>query len=736
MSQSKGKDLFIAEKPSVAREFAKALKYRMTNRDGYMESEEAVVTWCVGHLVTMSYPEAYDPALKRWSLQTLPFLPEEYKYEVIPGVQKQFDIVSSLLNREDVTTIYVCTDSGREGEYIYRLVEKQAGVHGKTRRRVWIDSQTEEEILRGIREAKDLSAYDHLSDAAYLRAKEDYLMGINFSRVLTLKYGTPVKNYLKLDRAVISVGRVMTCVLGMVVNREREIRQFVKTPFYRVTASLLPEGMAAGIGEDGAGEPSVPQKGFEGEWRAVEGSAWYQSPLLYKENGFLKKESAEALIDFLKTEEEAPVIEKIERKKEQKYPPLLYNLAELQNDCSRLFKLSPDETLRIAQELYEKKLTTYPRTDARVLSTAVAKEIARNIGGLKSYQPLAAFASQVLESGTFKGIAKTRYVNDKLITDHYAIIPTGQGLGALRSLAPASARVYELIVRRFLSIFYPPAVYQKISLVCIMKKERFFSSFRVLVEEGYLKVARRQDKGAAADRTGRVEADQSGGMDQNVGVEPETASGADVQKEEGGQTEEKYDAAFLAVLQKLKKGMKLSCEGFSIKEGETSPPKRYNSGSMILTMENAGQFIEDEELRAQIKGSGIGTSATRAEILKKLVAIQYLSLNKKTQIITPTQMGEMIYDVVSDSIRPLLNPALTASWEKGLAMVAQGEITSDEYMQKLTDFVTRRTNAVKQLNNQQVLYRQFEDSAKYYAKRPAAVSAPVKKAEAVPGKQN
>ena len=736
MSQSKGKDLFIAEKPSVAREFAKALKYRMTNRDGYMESEEAVVTWCVGHLVTMSYPEAYDPALKRWSLQTLPFLPEEYKYEVIPGVQKQFDIVSSLLNREDVTTIYVCTDSGREGEYIYRLVEKQAGVHGKIRRRVWIDSQTEEEILRGIREAKDLSAYDHLSDAAYLRAKEDYLMGINFSRVLTLKYGTPVKNYLKLDRAVISVGRVMTCVLGMVVNREREIRQFVKTPFYRVTASLLPEGMAAGSGEDGAGEPSVPQKGFEGEWRAVEGSAWYQSPLLYKENGFLKKESAEALIDFLKTEEEAPVIEKIERKKEQKYPPLLYNLAELQNDCSRLFKLSPDETLRIAQELYEKKLTTYPRTDARVLSTAVAKEIARNIGGLKSYQPLAAFASQVLESGTFKGIAKTRYVNDKLITDHYAIIPTGQGLGALRSLAPASARVYELIVRRFLSIFYPPAVYQKISLVCIMKKERFFSSFRVLVEEGYLKVARRQDKGAAADRTGRVEADQSGGMDQNGGVEPETASGADAQKEEGGQTEEKYDAAFLAVLQKLKKGMKLSCEGFSIKEGETSPPKRYNSGSMILTMENAGQFIEDEELRAQIKGSGIGTSATRAEILKKLVAIQYLSLNKKTQIITPTQMGEMIYDVVSDSIRPLLNPALTASWEKGLAMVAQGEITSDEYMQKLTDFVTRRTNAVKQLNNQQVLYRQFEDSAKYYAKRPAAVSAPVKRAEAVPGKQN
>ena len=426
----------------------------------------------------------------------------------------------------------------------------------------------------------------------------------------------------------------------------------------------------------------------------MEGSAWYQSPLLYKENGFLKKESAQALIDFLKTDEEAPAVEKIERKKEQKYPPLLYNLAELQNDCSRLFKLSPDETLRIAQELYEKKLTTYPRTDARVLSTAVAKEIGRNIGGLKSYPLLSAEASQVLENGSFKGIAKTRYVNDKLITDHYAIIPTGQGFGALRSLAPASARVYELIVRRFLSIFYPPAVYQKVSLVCVMKKERFFSSFRVLLEEGWMKVGRRGE-----ERSQKV---------------------ADDQKDESERKDEKYDPAFLEALQKLKKGTKLSCEGFSIKEGETSPPKRYNSGSMILTMENAGQFIEDEELRAQIKGSGIGTSATRAEILKKLVSIQYLDLNKKTQIITPTQMGEMIYDVVSDSIRPLLNPALTASWEKGLSMVAQGEITGDEYMEKLTDFVSRRTNIVKQLNNQQVLYTQFESSAKYYEKASGA----------------
>ena len=767
MSEKKGKDLFIAEKPSVAREFARALKYNMANRDGYMESEEAIVTWCVGHLVTMSYPEAYDPALKRWSLQTLPFLPEEYRYEVIPGVKKQFDIVSSLLNREDVETIYVCTDSGREGEYIYRLVEKQAGVHGKKRRRVWIDSQTEEEILRGIREAKDLSAYDNLCAAAYLRAKEDYLMGINFSRVLTLKYGTPVKNYLKRDRAVISVGRVMTCVLGMVVNREREIRQFVKTPFYRVTASLALGGqpfadaqssvdaqssagvqLSAGAQLSVGAQPSVgvqsfagvqlsagvrPSVGvqssagapqtFEGEWRAVEGSAWYQSPLLYKENGFLKKESAQALIDFLKTNEEAPAVEKIERKKEQKYPPLLYNLAELQNDCSRLFKLSPDETLRIAQELYEKKLTTYPRTDARVLSTAVAKEIGRNIGGLKSYPLLSAEASQVLENGSFKGIAKTRYVNDKLITDHYAIIPTGQGFGALRSLAPASARVYELIVRRFLSIFYPPAVYQKVSLVCVMKKERFFSSFRVLLEEGWMKVGRRGEDGRRKTEVTEAEGvrTEKDGPGQGGGQKEEgSQKEKDDQKDESDRKDEKYDPAFLEALRKLKKGTKLSCEGFSIKEGETSPPKRYNSGSMILTMENAGQFIEDEELRAQIKGSGIGTSATRAEILKKLVSIQYLDLNKKTQIITPTQMGEMIYDVVSDSIRPLLNPALTASWEKGLSMVAQGEITGDEYMEKLTDFVSRRTNIVKQLNNQQVLYTQFESSAKYYEKASGA----------------
>ena len=700
-----GKDLFIAEKPSVAREFAKALKYNMSNRDGYMESNEAIVTWCVGHLVTMSYPDAYDPELKRWTLKTLPFIPEEYKYEVIPGVQKQFDIVSGLLNRADVTRIYVCTDSGREGEYIYRLVERQAGVHDKERRRVWIDSQTEEEILRGIREAKDLSAYDSLCDAAYLRAKEDYLMGINFSRVLTLKYGTPVKNYLKRDKAVISVGRVMTCVLGMVVNREREIRQFVKTPFYRVTGRFSIACQA----KDNQASASLAaaengSRSFEGEWRAVEGSRWFQSPLLYKENGFKDKEEAQKLINFLEEEpREIPVVDKIERKKEQKNPPLLYNLAELQNDCSKYFKISPDETLRIVQELYEKKLTTYPRTDARVLSTAVAKEISKNISGLRGISSVAPFAAQILESKSYQGIAKTRYVNDKQITDHYAIIPTGQGLGALKSVSATAAKVYEIIVRRFLSIFYPPAVYQKVSLVSIMKGERFFASFRVLTEEGYLKVSQfsfsRKKEDVPANAENRNE------------------------EKDGSQEDVKCDAAFLKILQGLKKGMPLVNEGLEIKEGETSPPKRYNSGTMILTMENAGQFIEDDELRAQIKGSGIGTSATRAEILKKLVSIQYLDLNKKTQIITPTQMGEMIYDVVSDSIRPLLNPALTASWEKGLTMVADGTITSQEYMKKLTDFVGRRTNIVKQLNNQQILYRQFEENSKYYTKQPSRAAA-------------
>lgn len=669
-----GKNLFIAEKPSVAREFANALKINTRSRDGYLESEEAIVTWCVGHLVTMSYPEAYDEKYRRWSFDTIPFLPEEFKYEVIDSSRKQYDIVSSLMKREDVSTIYVCTDSGREGEYIYRLVEQMSGVKGKERRRVWIDSQTEEEILRGIREAKDLKEYDNLSNAAYLRAKEDYLMGINFSRALTLKYGRTVKDYLKRDKAVISVGRVMTCVQGIVVNREREIRSFVKTPFYRVLGNF-----------------KLQDKTFAGEWRATEGSAYFASPKLYKENGFKEEETARQLI--LKLQEE-PVgdilVESIERKKENKNPPLLYNLAELQNDCSKYFKISPDETLRIIQELYEKKMVTYPRTDARVLSTAVAKEIYKNIGGLKNYAPVSGFASEILENGSYKGIAKTRYVNDKQITDHYAIIPTGQGLNNLNSLPALSARVYEIIVRRFLSIFYPAAVYQKFALTVRVKEEKFFSSFKVLTEEGYLKVSAFSFK--------------------------KDNSATKKEEPEGEEAEVKCDEEFTRLLMALKKGDRIEADSYEIKEGETSPPKRYTSGSIILTMENAGQFIEDEELRAQIKGSGIGTSATRAEILKKLVNKEYLALNKKTQVLTPTLMGEMIYDVVNGSIRALLDPSLTASWEKGLTMVAEGTITSEEYMTKLSGFVSRRTEYVKQLNNQRTLYSQFNAAAENYRK--------------------
>ncbi len=692
-----GKNLFIAEKPSVAREFAAALQYNMKSKDGYLESEEAVVTWCVGHLVTMSYPEVYDEKYRRWSFDTIPFLPQEFRYEVIESARKQFNTVSFLLNRPDVSTIYVCTDSGREGEYIYRLVEQMAGgdsgkngpLQGKRRLRVWIDSQTKEEILRGIREAKPLEEYDALGDAAYLRAKEDYLMGINFSRVLTLKYGRSVKDYLKRDKAVISVGRVMTCVLGMIVNREREIRSFVKTPFYRVMGSFRL-----------ASSPGEQDRGFTGEWKAVEGSRYFASPLLYKENGFKEKKDAGELVGYLESEPlGTPVVERVEKKKENKNPPLLYNLAELQNDCSKYFKISPDETLRIVQELYEKKMTTYPRTDARVLSTAVAKEIHKNIGGLCHYAKAGAFASEILSGGRHKNLAKTRYVNDKQITDHYAIIPTGQGLNQLPSLPLTSAKVYELIVRRFLSIFYPPAVYQKIALSVKVKGECFFANFKMLAEEGYLKVA------AAFKREASVKEDGGG--------QPDNASKRLGEEEEG---EEKCDGELLRQLLALKKGNPLGVDSYEIKEGETSPPKRYTSGSIILTMENAGQFIEDEELRAQIKGSGIGTSATRAEILKKLVNIEYLALNKKTQVLTPTLMGEMVYDVVNDSIRPLLDPALTASWEKGLTLVAQGQITAQEYMEKLSDFVGRRTNIVKQLNNQGALYRQFQAVEANYKK--------------------
>ena len=673
------KALYIAEKPSVAQEFAKALKINGQRRDGYLESDTSVVTWCVGHLVTMSYPEKYDMKYKRWSFDTLPFLPRDFKYEVIPGVQKQFQIVKGLLNRPDIETIYVCTDSGREGEYIYRLVAQMAGVKGKKEKRVWIDSQTEEEIMRGIREAKDISEYDNLAASAYLRAKEDYLMGINFSRVLTLRYGNSVSNYLSSKYQAISVGRVMTCVLGMVVRREREIRSFVKTPFYRVVSSIVLEG-----------------EKFEGEWRAVEGSSYFQSPVLYKENGFKKKEDARQLIQSLSSVQPLScTVEKVERKKENKNPPLLFNLAELQNVCSKLFKISPDETLAVVQELYEKKLVTYPRTDARVLSTAVAKVISKNISGLQNYGPAADAAKEVLSMGTWQTIAKTRYVNDKQITDHYAIIPTGQGLGNLKGLSLTSQRVYETIVRRFLCIFYPPAVYQKVSLVTRMGNESFFSSFKVLVSEGYLKIA--------ANSFARKKASDTEGK---------AAEG----KAEEDSEDVACDAALLGALQKLKKNDILSVDSLNIKEGETSPPKRYNSGSMILAMENAGQLIEDEELRAQIKGSGIGTSATRAEILKKLFNIKYLSLNKKTQMITPTLLGEMIYDVVNCSIRQLLNPELTASWEKGLTYVAEGSITEQEYMDKLEHFVRIRTNQVEASNYQYALRQFFDASAQYYKK--------------------
>jgi DNA topoisomerase-3 len=655
------KNLYIAEKPSVARQFADVLGVKGNAGNGYLESDKAIVTWCVGHLITMSYPDAYDPALKKWDLATIPFIPTEYKYEILPNTKKQFNIVAGLLNREDVGCIYVATDSGREGEYIYRLVDSMAQVSGKEKRRVWIDSQTEEEILRGIREAKPLSEYDSLSDAAYLRAQEDYLMGINFSRALSLKFSNVVQRYLGMDRCVIAVGRVMTCVLGIVVKREREIREFVKTPFYRLVASVGEEGQT-----------------FDAEWKAVKDTKYFESPLLYKENGFKERADAEKLLAELNEGAPEAVAESVERKKEKKQPPMLYNLAELQNDCSALFKISPSDTLKIVQELYEKKLVTYPRTDARVLSTAVAKEIGRNISGLKNFQPVAAWAQGAMDSGTYKGIAKTKYVNDKQITDHYAIIPTGQGFGALKSLAPTALKVYEIICRRFLSIFYPAAEYQKVAMTLTKNGEKLFANFKYLISEGYLKVS---------------------------------ANSFSKKKDEP-----KYSQEFIERLANVKKGDKLSVQSIEIKEGETSPPKRYNSGSLILTMENAGQFIEDEDLREQIKGAGIGTSATRDGIITKLETNKYISLNKKTQIVTPTFLGEIIYDIVYYSINGLLRADLTASWEKGLEGVAEGQISKEEYTQKMTTYVTQYTNRVKQIQNQGGITGVFNKTKAYYAK--------------------
>lgn len=655
------KNLYIAEKPSVARQFADVLHVNGNGRDGYLESEDSIVTWCVGHLVTMSYPDAYDEKLKRWSLDTIPFVPKEYKYEVIPAVAKQFNIVKKLLNREDVGRIYVCTDSGREGEYIYRLVDDMAGHPDKDKRRVWIDSQTEEEILRGIREARPESEYNSLSDAAYLRAKEDYLMGINFSRALSLKYSYVVKNYLGLDKCVIAVGRVMTCVLGIIVKREREIREFVKTPFYRVVGNIaLSDGQ------------------FDAEWKAAKDTKYFQSPLLYKENGFKKKEDAEKLIEELNAGGMDARVLSVTNKQEKKAPPLLYNLAELQNDCSTLFKISPSDTLKIVQELYEKKLVTYPRTDARVLSTAVAKEIYKNINGLTRVQNMQGYAAEVLQMGSYKKIASTRYVNDKQITDHYAIIPTGQGQAALNGVSDIHKKVYEIICRRFLSIFYPAAVYKKTALEVLKNGEHLFANFKYLMDRGYLKVA---------DNSYSKKKD-----------------------------EEKYSPEFVEACGKVKKGDILQVNSFQVKEGETTPPKRYNSGSLILTMENAGQFIEDETLREQIKGAGIGTSATRDGIITKLVNNKYISLNKKTQIVTPTLLGEVIYDIVYYSINGLLRADLTASWEKGLCGVADGSISEQEYTDKMTSFVIRYTDMVKKINNQNRITTVFDRAKKYYKK--------------------
>ena len=681
------KRLFIAEKPSVAQEFARILKVNGRRGDGYLESEDTIVTWCVGHLVTMSYPEVYDEALKKWSLDTLPFLPDNFLYEVIPNVKKQFQTVSGLLNRQDVDTIYICTDSGREGEYIYRLVDEMAKVpETKKKLRVWIDSQTEDEILRGVREAKPMADYDNLSSSAYLRAKEDYLMGINFSRVLSLKYGYWLNNNFQDKKwTSVSVGRVMTCVLGMVVTREWEIRNFVKTPFYRVIGTFELEG-----------------KQFQGEWKAVEGSRYYQSPVLYKENGFKEQEQALALIDSLMQPEPVPsVIEKVEKKKEKKNPPLLFNLAELQNLSSKLFKISPDETLAIVQELYEKKLVTYPRTDARVLSSAVAKEIGKNLSGLQGYEQAAPYLPYISENQTYKGLEKSRYVNDKQITDHYAIIPTGQGLSALKTLGEVQTKMYEVIVRRFLSIFYPPAVYQKLNVTVKAGEERFFTSTKVLLEKGFLPVTQ-----------------YSFTKKKN----PEEMT--DTPKE--GEEEETFDLK--DVLDLLRKNTPVNLKECNVKEGETSPPKRYNSGSIILAMENAGQLIEDEELRAQIKGSGIGTSATRAEILKKLFNIDYLNLNKKTQIITPTLKGELVCGIVRYSMPQMLSPKLTASWEKGLTGVAEGTISEEEYMQKLKGFVTRMVDRAKAEDNRGRLNSYYRMAAPNY-KTKGKMTKGKKKAE-------
>ena len=642
------KNLLITEKPSVAMEFAKVLNINTSRKNGYLESNDWIITWCVGHLVTMSYPEKYDEKLKMWRLDTLPFMPKEYKYEVIPSVEKQFNIIKALLTREDVSTIYVATDSGREGEYIYRLVDQMIGVNGKDKKRVWIDSQTEEEIKRGIREAKELNEYDSLSDSAYLRAKEDYLIGINFSRLLTIIYGRRVAKKLEQDRISISVGRVMTCVLGMVVSREREIRNFVKVPYYKI------------VGEFGNKEEN---KSFSAEWKVTDNSSKKDSIKLYNETGFKKEQDAKNFI--IELQDKKAVVKEIKKSKQKENAPLLFNLAEIQNECTKRFKIKPDETLEIIQNLYEKKLVTYPRTDARVISTAVAKVITKNLNGLaKGFknEEIQGYIHKMVEEKYSTDLTKTKYVNDSKITDHYAIIPTGQGFENYNNLPDLQKNVYILIVKRFLAIFYPPAEYNKVSVTIEVQngeyKEEFSTSGKVCLKQGYLEVLR-----------GKNEVEKSTLDEQNV---------------ENSKQESQNN---LEILTKLKKGQIVDVINYEPKEAQTNPPTRYNSGSMILAMENAGKLIEDEELREQIKGAGIGTSATRAEIIKKLEKIQYIQINNKTQIITPTQKGEVIYDIVNNSMPDMLNPKLTASWEKGLDMVAKKQIKSDEFMEKLEKYI-------------------------------------------------
>lgn len=635
------KSLIIAEKPSVAREFAKMLEINGTNKDGYIEANNYLVTWCVGHLVTMSYPEKYDENLKKWDLSLLPFLPKEYKYEVIQNVKKQFDIVCALLNREDVDKIYVCTDSGREGEYIYRLVDEMAGCPKKDKKRVWIDSQTKEAILKGIKEAKDLSEYNSLSDSAYLRAKEDYLIGINFSRALTVIYGRELAKTIKKDSAVIAVGRVMTCVLGMIVSREREIRNFKKINFYKI------QGM---FGND--------DSTFQADFKCESGSKYFESPKLYNEYGFKTIDDAKEAIEYIKNQQSKPNIFDVSKKSLKENAPLLFNLAELQNECTKRYKISPDQTLEIVQTLYERKLLTYPRTDARVLSTSVAKEISKNLNGIvkgNKEEDIKNILKEMVDNKYSTNILKTKYVNDEKITDHYAIIPTGDGYENYDKLTSLQKDIFNLVTKRFLAIFFPPAVYNKLAITIEYGSEKFYANSKICIENGYLEVYKNVE---------------------------------DVEKKD-----EKTDNN--EVLKGLKKGQEIKVFELNEKEGETSPPSRYTSGSIILAMENAGKLIEDENLREQIKGQGIGTSATRAEIIKKLERIMYISTNAKTQVLTPTMFGEDIYDILKKSIPDMLNPELTASWEKGLAMVANKEIELEDFMNKLESYIKNKINKFK-----------------------------------------